>query len=179
MSYTSTSNIRNAIGRLWEIHHYTFTATDPITDIYTESGPVGPFSSYFGSVPDYDFGFVVLAADGSGQAPDLNAYADIALMIAGRANIGDAAADLNSRMYATNLEATIAGSETKKQAFRGVAQDRSALADARKPTCISWTTVDQLRYIRLTLDGFVFSLGSEGRTVAVSIPVLDVSMARG
>jgi CubicO group peptidase (beta-lactamase class C family) len=77
--FTSTSNLRNAVGRPWEIYHYGATPTDPITDVYTKSGTVGKYSSYFGLVPSYDVGFAILAVEGGEEAPDLNAYADITL----------------------------------------------------------------------------------------------------
>ena len=77
--FASTSNLRNAVGRPWEIYHYSATPTDPVTDVYTKSGTVGRYSSYFGLVPSYDVGFAILAVDSGEEAPDLNAYADIAL----------------------------------------------------------------------------------------------------
>lgn len=77
--FASTSNLRNAVGRPWEIYHYSITPTDPIVDIYTKLGTVGRYSSYFGLVPSYDVGFAILAVDGGEEAPDLNAYADITL----------------------------------------------------------------------------------------------------
>ncbi|KAK5715298.1 hypothetical protein LTR17_016814 [Elasticomyces elasticus] len=79
---SSTSNLRNAVGRPWEIYHYSKTPTDPIVDIYTKLGTIGNYSSYFGLVPAYDIGFAILAQDDTG-APDLNAYADMALVALG------------------------------------------------------------------------------------------------
>ncbi len=76
---TDTSNLRNAVGRPWEIYHYGEEATDPIIDVYTKSGTVGRYSSYFGLVPDYKVGFTNLAVETGDSAPDLNAYADIVL----------------------------------------------------------------------------------------------------
>ena len=77
--FASTSNLRNAVGRPWEIYHYGATPTDAIIDVYTKSGTVGKYSSYFGLVPSYDVGFAILAVDNGSDAPDLNAYADITL----------------------------------------------------------------------------------------------------
>ena len=77
--FTSTSNLRNAVGRPWEIYHYGNSPTDSIIDIYTKTGSVGRYSSYFGLVPSHDVGFVILAVDTHQEAPDLNAYADITL----------------------------------------------------------------------------------------------------
>ncbi|KAK5675756.1 hypothetical protein LTS10_011483 [Elasticomyces elasticus] len=79
---SSTSNLRNAVGRPWEIYHYSKTPTDPIIDIYTKLGTIGNYSSYFGLVPAYDIGFAILAQDDTG-ASDLNAYADMALVALG------------------------------------------------------------------------------------------------
>ena len=41
---TSTSNLRNAVGRPWEIYHYGNASTDPIIDIYTKTGSIGRYS---------------------------------------------------------------------------------------------------------------------------------------
>ena len=76
---TSTSNLRNAVGRPWEVYHYSDAATDPIIDVYTKTGTVGRYSSYFGLVPSLNIGFAILAADSEREAPDLNAYADLTL----------------------------------------------------------------------------------------------------
>jgi CubicO group peptidase (beta-lactamase class C family) len=77
--FASTSNLRTAVGRPWEIYHYSTAPTDAITDVYTKSGTVGKYSSYFGLVPSYDVGFAILAVESGSEAPDLNAYADITL----------------------------------------------------------------------------------------------------
>nr|POF22086.1 beta-lactamase-like protein [Quercus suber] len=76
---TSTSNLRNAVGRPWEIYHFSDNAIDPITDIYTKTGSLGHYSSYFGLAPDFDVGFVILAEDEQVDGVDLNAYADLML----------------------------------------------------------------------------------------------------
>jgi len=77
--FTSTSNLRNAVGRPWEIYHYGNSPTDPVIDIYTKTGSIGRYSSYFGLVPSHNVGFVILAVDTNQEAPDLNTYADITL----------------------------------------------------------------------------------------------------
>ncbi|KAL1642897.1 hypothetical protein SLS58_005138 [Diplodia intermedia] len=82
---SATSNLRNAVGRPWEIYHFGTDATDPVVDVYTKTGSIGAYSAYFGLAPDHDVGFSILAYDdgdeeeGGGAAPDLNAYADVAL----------------------------------------------------------------------------------------------------
>ncbi|GME56948.1 putative beta-lactamase family protein [Neofusicoccum parvum] len=76
---TSTSNLRNSVGRPWEIYHFGMNATDPVVDIYTKTGSIGRYSSYFGLAPDHNVGFSILAYDENVESPDLNAYADVAL----------------------------------------------------------------------------------------------------
>lgn len=76
---SDTSNLRDSVGRPWDIYHFGDTVTDPIVDIYTYTGSVGKYSSYFGIAPAYDIGFVILAVDTDTAAPDLNAYADVVL----------------------------------------------------------------------------------------------------
>ncbi|KAK3704710.1 hypothetical protein LTR37_013684 [Vermiconidia calcicola] len=76
---SDTSNLRNAVGRPWEIYHFGDAATDPIIDVYTKTASVGRYSSYFGLAPSHDVGFAILAVDTETEAPDLNAYADIVL----------------------------------------------------------------------------------------------------
>ena len=72
-----TSNLRNGVGRPWEIYHAGQHANSSILDVYTKTGLVGAYASYFGLTPDLDAGFAILAHDASGSAPDLNVYADI------------------------------------------------------------------------------------------------------
>jgi hypothetical protein len=63
------------------------------------------------------------------------------------------------------------------RAFRAVAQDMSALADAGTPTCESWrTSVDVLGE---GLDEFTFVFGEEGVAVAVRAVGLGVEFWRG
>jgi CubicO group peptidase (beta-lactamase class C family) len=77
--FTSTSNLRNAVGRPWEIYHYSTLPTDPVIDVYMKTGSVGRYSSHFGLVPSHDVGFAILAVDSEREEPDLNAHADITL----------------------------------------------------------------------------------------------------
>ncbi|KAK2789736.1 hypothetical protein FQN51_002679 [Onygenales sp. PD_10] len=71
-----TSNPANSIGRPWVIYSGGDYPQTAMIDVYTVLGDLGSYSSYIGIVPDYDVGFTILAADGTG-APDLNAHADI------------------------------------------------------------------------------------------------------
>lgn len=77
--FTSTSNLRNAVGRPWEIYHFGSLPTDPVIDVYMKTGSVGKYSSHFGLVPSHGVGFAILAVDSGLEAPDLNAYADVTL----------------------------------------------------------------------------------------------------
>jgi hypothetical protein len=73
-----TSNLVNDAGRPWIIYKSTEdqSTINPVIDIYTSYGSVGLYSSYFGLVPDYNVGFVILAVDEL-SAPDLNVHVDI------------------------------------------------------------------------------------------------------
>ncbi|KAH8660159.1 beta-lactamase/transpeptidase-like protein [Xylariales sp. PMI_506] len=71
-----TSNLRNSVGRPWEIYHAGEYANSSILDVYMKSGVIGQYSSYFGLAPDFDVGFAILAHD-TVVNPDLNAYVDI------------------------------------------------------------------------------------------------------
>jgi len=86
-----TSNLRNAVGRPWEVYHASAGAggaTAPVVDIYLKSGAVGAYSSYMGVSPDLGVGFAILAHDANAgtannntskpaTAADLNVYADV------------------------------------------------------------------------------------------------------
>lgn len=76
-----TSNLRNSVGRPWEIYSYGEYNDEriyPIIDIYTKTGSIERYSSYFGLAPAFDVGFTILAVD-TEAAADLNAIADIVL----------------------------------------------------------------------------------------------------
>ncbi|KAF2736427.1 beta-lactamase/transpeptidase-like protein [Polyplosphaeria fusca] len=74
LSYTS--NRANAVGRPWEIFSLTETPISPVIPVFQVRGNVGYYTSHIGLVPDYNVGFVIMAAD-SARNPDLNAHADI------------------------------------------------------------------------------------------------------
>ncbi|ETS73164.1 hypothetical protein PFICI_15109 [Pestalotiopsis fici W106-1] len=73
---SDTSNLRNGVGRPWEIYHAGKYANSSILDVYTKTGTLRRYSSYFGLAPDFDAGFAILAHDIDGN-PDLNVYADV------------------------------------------------------------------------------------------------------
>jgi hypothetical protein len=71
-----TSNLRNSMGRPWEIYHAGQYANSSILDVYTKAGVIGKSSSYCGLAPDFNTGFAILAHD-TEINPDLNVYVDI------------------------------------------------------------------------------------------------------
>jgi hypothetical protein len=84
-------------------------------------------------------------------------------IIAQKAHIANPS-DLDFRLYPTDLESEFGtDGKMKTRAFRAVAQDMSALADAGTPTCETWrTSVDVFgERDRLPLDAFVFVLREE------------------
>lgn len=76
--HSYTSNLVNGVGMPFDIYTPTLSgdATGAIIPIFTKLGAQGSYSPYFGLVPDYGVGFVILSAD-TNQAADLNAYADL------------------------------------------------------------------------------------------------------
>ncbi|KAK5738679.1 hypothetical protein LTR17_005811 [Elasticomyces elasticus] len=61
---THTSNLRMSVGMPWEIWRSTDLASHEV-EIYTKSGDVFSYSSMTVIIPDYNVGFVVLAAGNS------------------------------------------------------------------------------------------------------------------
>ncbi|KAJ3938704.1 uncharacterized protein N0V96_011436 [Colletotrichum fioriniae] len=73
-----TSNLRNSVGRPWEIYHAGQYANSSVLDVFTKTGLIGHYASYFGLAPDFNAGFTILAHDTeAARGPDLNVYADI------------------------------------------------------------------------------------------------------
>ncbi|KAM0430002.1 hypothetical protein ACHAPT_006008 [Fusarium lateritium] len=74
-----TSNLRNGVGRPWEVYRAGSTAISPVLDALTKSGTIGQYASYFGLTPDFNAGFAILAHDSTVQDRklDLNVHADI------------------------------------------------------------------------------------------------------
>ncbi|CAH0054544.1 unnamed protein product [Clonostachys solani] len=75
----STSNLRNGVGRPWEVYHSGSTPISPVLDAHTKSGTIGKYASYFGLVPELEAGFAILAHDSTvaDRKLDLNVHADI------------------------------------------------------------------------------------------------------
>jgi hypothetical protein len=222
-----TSNPANSLGAPWIIYSGGDYPQTSMIDVYSilsnEGTNEGLYSSYFGLVPDYGVGYVILSADTVSPA-DLNAHVDYMEVVLGGiiktsmeqaaqnfggayaasnlnssitveydelpglfiesfisngtdfretlANLVDVvnATDLSIRLYPTQLvQQTGSGS---KQAFRAVLQDKTELADAGTPTCVSWLDLDKFQYAGRGLDEFVFTLNSEGKVIGVEIPAL-------
>lgn len=79
--FADTSNLRNGVGRPWEIYHAGQYANSTVLDVFTKNGYTGAYASYFGLSPDLGAGFAILSHDTSGTAADLNAYADIVSLV--------------------------------------------------------------------------------------------------
>ncbi|KAM5350135.1 hypothetical protein ACJ41O_006640 [Fusarium nematophilum] len=74
-----TSNLRNGVGRPWEVYRSGPSAISPVVDALTKAGTIGQYASYFGLAPDFDTGFAILAHDSTveDRKLDLNVHADI------------------------------------------------------------------------------------------------------
>ncbi|EEU35573.1 uncharacterized protein NECHADRAFT_52335 [Fusarium vanettenii 77-13-4] len=74
-----TSNLRNGVGRPWEVYRAGSTAISPVLDVLTKSGTIGQYASYFGLTADFNAGFAILAHDSTvkDRKLDLNVHADI------------------------------------------------------------------------------------------------------
>ncbi|KAH6887495.1 beta-lactamase/transpeptidase-like protein [Thelonectria olida] len=74
-----TSNLRNGVGRPWEVYRAGSSAISPVIDALTKSGVLGQYASYFGLAPDFGTGFAILAHDSTveDRKLDLNVHADI------------------------------------------------------------------------------------------------------
>lgn len=72
----ATSNIRNGVGRPWEVYHSS--GNDTVLDVLTKTGTIGQYASYFGLTTDFNAGFAILAHDSTveDRKLDLNVYAD-------------------------------------------------------------------------------------------------------
>ncbi|KAJ5161703.1 Beta-lactamase-like protein [Penicillium capsulatum] len=84
--------------------------------------------------------------------------------------------NLSIRLYPTQrIDKSGDGS---KQAFRAVLQDKTELADADTPTCVSWLDVDKFQYNGHGLDELIFTLDKKGKAVEVEIPSLEVTLKK-
>ncbi|KAJ5610828.1 Beta-lactamase-like protein [Penicillium lagena] len=86
------------------------------------------------------------------------------------------ASNLSIRLYPTQLIEK--NDSSSKQAFRGVLQDKTELADAGTATCVSWMDLDKFQYNGHGLDEFIFSLDSKGKALSVEMPALEVTLVR-
>ncbi|WZH45563.1 beta-lactamase/transpeptidase-like protein [Fusarium acuminatum] len=81
---TDTSNLRNGVGRPWEIYRAGKNIR-PIIDALTKGGAIGKYASYFGLTTDFNAGFAILAHDSTveDRKLDLNVIADIVSEVLG------------------------------------------------------------------------------------------------
>lgn len=85
---------------------------------------------------------------------------------------------LSIRLYPTQRTEEGYHCHRSKQAFRAVLQDKTALADAGTPTCVSWMDVDKLQFGERGLDEFIFTVDSADKALSVEIPALNVTLTR-
>ncbi|KAK0642180.1 putative alkaline D-peptidase [Cercophora newfieldiana] len=57
-----TARLQYAVGAPWEIIRHVSPVTNKVTDMYTKSGDSGLYSSWLVLMPEYGFGFSILAA---------------------------------------------------------------------------------------------------------------------
>ncbi|KAL3601256.1 hypothetical protein FPOAC2_05512 [Fusarium poae] len=83
-SHADTSNLRNGVGRPWEVYRAGQNIR-PIMDALTKAGTLGKYASYFGLTTDFNAGFAILAHDSSveDRKLDLNVHADIVSEVIG------------------------------------------------------------------------------------------------
>lgn len=74
-----TSNLRNGVGRPWEVYRSGSSPTSPVLDVMAKTGWLGQYASYFGLAPDFNVGFAILAHDSTvdDRKLDLNVIADV------------------------------------------------------------------------------------------------------
>ncbi|KAI0454680.1 beta-lactamase/transpeptidase-like protein [Xylaria acuta] len=72
-----TAELDFALGMGWEIYRYADKVTGHATDLYTKLGDAGNYASYIVVVPDYDFGFSVIATSGIVEAAERSAAAHL------------------------------------------------------------------------------------------------------
>jgi hypothetical protein len=72
-----TSRLLTTVGKPWEIWTAPVELTGHLLDIYTKSGDAPYYTSMLAFIPDYDIGFVVLAAGGDSTALDMSYLADM------------------------------------------------------------------------------------------------------
>ncbi|RBR25676.1 uncharacterized protein FIESC28_01639 [Fusarium coffeatum] len=83
-SHADTSNLRNGVGRPWEVYR-AGNNIRPIIDALTKAGTIGKYASYFGLTTDFNAGFAILAHDSTVEERklDLNVHADIVSEVLG------------------------------------------------------------------------------------------------
>ncbi|KAI9732550.1 MAG: hypothetical protein M1834_003885 [Cirrosporium novae-zelandiae] len=66
--HSHAASIMVSVGAPWEIRRIIQQPTERVTDLYTKSGDIGAYSCILVLAPDYDAGFVIMAASSSGNS---------------------------------------------------------------------------------------------------------------
>ncbi|EFR00001.1 hypothetical protein MGYG_03008 [Nannizzia gypsea CBS 118893] len=83
---------------------------------------------------------------------------------------------LSIRLYPTHLISKQAS--ISRQAFRAVFQDKNEFADYGTATCVSWLSVDSLKYGEASLDQFIFEVDTDGKALVIEIPALRIKLEK-
>lgn len=57
------NSLTASVGAPWEIFRYQMPNVNHVVDAYTKSGNVGAYADILVVVPEWDIGFVIIAAD--------------------------------------------------------------------------------------------------------------------
>ena len=105
--------------------------------------------------------------------------------ISNSTNFRETLAGLTRVVNATNLSIRLYPSQLvqqhgfeSKHAFRTVFQDKTELAEAGTPTCVSWLNLDKLQFAGHGLDEFIFTLNSKGEAISIEVPALEAILER-
>ncbi|CAI6332151.1 unnamed protein product [Periconia digitata] len=104
-----TSDIRLLIGRPWEIYRIDTKSTRGVVDVIGKSGGSGPYSTFLGLLPDYDFGFVVGVA---GSEPGSDNWVNDKITDAIIPALEDAAREEAHELYAGTYTANTNGTNS-------------------------------------------------------------------
>ena len=58
-----TNSLTASVGAPWEIFRYQMPNVNHVVDVYTKSGNIGAYADILAVVPEWDIGFVIMAAD--------------------------------------------------------------------------------------------------------------------
>ncbi|EFE44816.1 hypothetical protein TRV_00367 [Trichophyton verrucosum HKI 0517] len=83
---------------------------------------------------------------------------------------------LSMRLYPAHLISK--RTPISRQAFRAVFQDKNEFADYGTPTCVTWLSVDSLKYGGASLDQLIFEVDTNGKALDVEIPALQITLEK-